>query len=148
MAFPPGADINAYKQAYQLDESSSSDSDSSSSSSSSSSSASDLARKIALFAKQTKGKNKKIMRFDRDIAQLEAKQRKLMVDFNDLERQLKLLKREREKLIKRIKEDKVDELTKSAYKVGLSLKMTHREAIEPPKKKKRTPIIEEAEESD
>ena len=56
MAFPPGMNLKTYKQANEVDESSSS-----------SSSDEDLKKKTLFLAKQTKGKNNKIMRFHRDI---------------------------------------------------------------------------------
>src|SRR2546426_1048642 len=103
MAFPQGADINAYKEVYmsQLDSSSSSDSDD------------ELANKIVLLAKETKGKNKKIVRFDRQIAELELKQRNTMVHFNELERQLKLVRRDRAKAVKRLNQDTLDSYAKA-----------------------------------
>src|SRR2546423_1925157 len=135
MAFPAGSNINAFKPLFDMDESSSSSSSSSLSSSSSSSSEDNFTKKLSALVKETKGKNKTVMRYDRQIAEIEAKQKKLMVDINDLERQLKLLKKERQKAIQRINEDKMDELAKTAYKTGLarSLKMPRREAIELPK---------------
>ena len=131
MAFPPGANIEAYKKVYmdQLDSSSSSSED-------------DLAKKAALFAKQTQGKNMKIVRLDRQISDLETKQRNLMVRFNELERELQQLKRDRKKVVQRLKEDSMDSFEKASAGFRLSITMARREAIEPPKKKKRAPIVE------
>ena len=110
MAFPPGANMNAYKQAFLARKapapSSSSDED-------------ELTSKMVHFARKAKRTNKTIFRFDRDIAQLEAKQEKLMVEFNDLEEKVKLLKRQRQKAVKRIREDDWDEVAKVRRKVGL-----------------------------
>lgn len=140
MAFPPGSNVNSYKHLFNMDESSSS--------SSSSSSDEVLEKKLVFLAKETKGKNKKIVQFDRKIAELQLKQRKLMVTFNELERELKNVIRDRKKAIKRLKEDECDSFTKATKELKMSLKMTHREAIKPPKKKKKRAPTSESSSSD
>jgi hypothetical protein len=130
MAFPPGARANNYKQVYlsnmKMPSPLSSDEE-------------DLSSKMLLFAKKAKTTNKTLFRFDRDIALLEAKQQKLMVEFNEAEEKLKILKRQRQKAATRIEEDNWFEITKARRKVGLPISMVHREAIEPPRKK--VPIV-------
>ena len=138
MAFPPGANIYAYKHAYvaQLPKPRPSLSDEDA-----------LTSKIVRFATKAQQTNKTLFRFDRDIAQLEAKQEKLMVEFNDLEEKVKLLKCQRQKAVERMQEDNWDEVAKVRRQVGLPVNMVHRQAIEPPKKKKRAPIVVEPESS-
>jgi hypothetical protein len=137
MAFPKGANLSKHYQAYlQAKEDSSS-----------SSSDEDLASKVVLLAKETQGKNKKVVRYDRQIAELEARQRKLMVDLHDLQQQINTAKQERKKVVKRLKEDSFDSMAKFSAKLGLAIKMSSREALEPPKKKKRAAVIEELDSS-
>jgi hypothetical protein len=122
MAFPAGANINEYKRAFfakQKKSSSFSDED-------------ELSCKVLLYAKKAKGTNKTLFRFDRDIAQFEAKQQKLMVEFHDIEEKVKILRQQRQKALNRIEEDNWDEIAKARRKVGLPVTMIHREAIEPP----------------